>query len=346
MNEINNLIYDDEKTISLVHLCTYIMGKWKLMIIAAVVLAILGGGLSYIKNSRVPEKSGSVLSLEEAEASFATKEEFAVAQNKIAKIEEYKQNVEERDYYLENSVKIKLNPNGFYEGTVTYAVSGADEQDVLKNVAFLKGSLLSEENFVKMAEALNDTKDTALLKEVVEEETEYLTNGAEVVIKAFHYEKEECEKMLEYLKKDIPNVELVGEQISTKLDNALIGFSTDMVNVKNNMYDSMKSIENGMSALEKTYYEMLENPDVIKEPVAVVEPSIDLKLVIIAAVAGVFCVAGLDGVFYLFSGLVHTKEELESWIAVPVVNMESEVEMNATMLAGIVGERNGIDESL
>ena len=169
------------------------------MVVAGVILAIAAGGFSYMKSSKAAETSAKVLSLKEVEDSFDTEDAFVAAKNKIEKINEYKQNLKEREYYLENSIKIKLDPNGYYEGTVTYAVSGADEQDVLKNAALLKGSLLSEENFVKMAEALNDTKDTVLLKEVVEEETEYLTNGAEVVVKACHYEKEECEKMLEYL---------------------------------------------------------------------------------------------------------------------------------------------------
>lgn len=340
MNENKSLIYDDEKAISLISLCLYLLSKWKLMVVAGVVLAIAAGGFTYMESSKAAKASVKELSIEEVEASFATEDALMAAKNKIEKINEYKQNLEEREFYLENSIMIKLDPNGYYEGKLTYVVSGVDEQEVLKNAALLKGMILSEENFEKITEALNDTKDTALLKEVVVDETVYITNCAEVVVKARHYEKEECEKILEYLKKDIPNVELVGEQINIKLDNSLIGFSTDMINAKNAMYDSMKNLENSMSALEKTYYEMLENPDVIKEPVVVVEPSVDLKLVTIAAVAGVFCVSGLYGVFYLLGGLVHTKEELESWIAVPVVNMESKMEMNATMLAGIVGERN------
>lgn len=340
MNENKSMIYDDEKTISLIDLCLYLLSKWKLMVVAGVVLAITAGGFTYMKSSKAAETSVKVLSLEEVEASFDTEDALMAAKNKIEKINEYKQNLEEREFYLENSIKIKLDPNGYYEGIVTYVVSGADEQEVLKNAALLKGSLLSEENFEKMAEALNDTKNTALLKEVVIEETVYLTDSAEVIVKARHYEKEECEKMMEYLKKDIPNVELVGEQINIKLDNSLIGFSTDMINAKNTMYDSMKNLENGMSAVEKTYYEMLENPDAVKEPAEDVEPSVDLKMVIIAAFAGAFCVAGLYGLFYLFSGLIHTKEELESWITIPVVNKETDMEMNATMLAGIVGERN------
>lgn len=340
MNEINNLIYDDEKTISLVHLCTYIMGKWKLMIIAAVVLAILGGGLSYIKNSRVPEKSGSVLSLEEAEASFATKEEFAVAQNKIAKIEEYKQNVEERDYYLENSVKIKLNPNGFYEGTVTYVVSAADEKEILKAVTLLKSEILSEESFEKMAEELDEEKDPALLKEIVTDKTVYYETGAEVSIRALHYEKEECEKMLEVLKKNFPDVELIDAQVKTGSDYALISFSSDMLNARNAAYDAMKSVENGMSDKEKTYYELLENPDAVQEPVEAVKPSVDIKMAILAAFLGAFCVAGVYGVIYLFSGYVHTKEELQSWVAMPVLEVGNNLEMLAAMLAGIAGEYN------
>lgn len=340
MNENKNLIYDDEKTISLVHLCMYIMGKWKLMIIAAIVLAILSGGLSYIKSSKIPEQSGKVLSLEEAEASFSTEDEFTAVQNKIAKIDEYEQNVEERDYYIENSVKIRLNPNGFYEGTVTYVVSAADEKDILKAVTLLKSELLSEESFEKMAEELTEAKDPALLKEVVTEKTEYYETGAEVIIKARHYEKEECEKMLEVLKKDLPDVELIDAQVKTSSDYALISFSSDMLNARNTAYDAIKTIENGMSDKEKIYYELIENPNAVQEPVEAAKPSVDIKMAILAAVLGVFCVAGVYGVIYLFSGYVHTKEELQSWVDIPVLETGDNLEMLAAMLAGIAGEYN------
>ena len=340
MNENKNLIYDDEKIISPIHLCTYIMGKWKLMIITAVVLAILGGALSYIKSGKAPEQSESILSLEEVEASFVTEEEFSAAQNKIAKIKEYKQNIEERDYYLENSVKIKLDPNRFYEGTVTYVVSGSEEKDVLKAVTLLKSEILSEESFEKMAEELDEAKDPALLKEVVTEKTEYYETVAEVLVKVRYYEKEKCEKMLEVLKKDLPNVELTDAQVKTSSDYALISLNSDMLNARNAAYDAIITIENGMSDKEKTYYELLENSDVVQEPVEAAKPSVDIKMAILAAFLGAFCVAGVYGLIYLFSGYVHTKEELQSWVAMPILEVGDNLEMLAAMLAGIAGEYN------
>ena len=68
VNENKNLIYDDEKTISLVDLCFYLLSKWKLMVIAAIILAIIAGGFTYMKSSKASENSGEVLSLEELEA--------------------------------------------------------------------------------------------------------------------------------------------------------------------------------------------------------------------------------------------------------------------------------------
>ena len=340
VNEKKNLIFDDEKTISLIDLCLYLLRKWKVMVIAAVVLAIVAGGFTYVKSASETAQTAEELSLEEIEASFPTEDELAAAKNKIAALEEYKQNVEERDYYLENSVKAKLNPNGFYEGTVTYVVSAEDEEDVLKTVTRLKSEIFSEENFERMAEELTQTKDASLLKEVVTEETEYYLTGAEVVIKACHYDQEECEKMLEVLKKNIPGVELIDTQVRTNSDYTLMKLSSDMLNERNTAYDAMKSLENGMSELEKAYYELLTNPDAVKEPVETAAPSVDIKMVIVAAFLGAFCVAGFYGVLYHFSGYVHTKEELESWVDMPVLEVEENLEMLAAMLSGIAGEKN------
>lgn len=340
VNENKNLIYEDEKTISLIDLCIYLLCKWKLMVIVAVVLAVIAGGVTYVSSSKAAEDSVKALSLEKIEASFATEDALIAAQNKIAKIEEYKQNVEEIDYYLKNSVKIKLNPNRFYEGIASYVVSAGSEKEILETVAILKNAIFSEDTFEKMAEDLTETKDIALLKEVVGIETEYLTTGAEVVVKVCHYAQEECQKMLDILPETLANVKLIDAQVKTKSDYTLMNFSGDMLNARNTAYDTMKSLENGMSELEITYYEMLKNPNEVKESVQKSEASVDLKTVIIAAFLGAFCVAGFYGVFYLFSGYVHTKEELESWVDMPVLDAEENLEMNATILAGIAAENN------
>ncbi len=348
MNENKVIICDDEKTISLIDLCCYVLGKWKIMIIAAVVLAVVAGGFSYLKSGKEAETAATtetkVLSFEKVEDSFETEDALEAAQNKIIRIEKYQKNLEERDYYLENSVKVKLDPNRFYEGTATYVITGDDEKSVLKSVALLENQILSEETFEKMAENLSETKDIALLKEVVTVKSEQHMSGAKVVVKVVHYEQEECKKMLETLPEDSASVELIDAQVNTKNDLGLMSFSSDVLNERNGVYDAIKSLENGMSELEKAYYELLNGSELSMETepemVQTSKASVDLKIVIVGAVLGAFAVAGLYGVYYLFSGYVHTKEELESWISAPVLNMGSDLEMNATMIAGIVGERN------
>lgn len=346
MNENKVLIYEEEKTISLVDLCFFVLSKWKLMVITAVVLAVVAGGFTYVKSGKdaktANETVTKVLSLEEAEASFTTEDELTVMQIKIDRIEECKQSLEERNYYLENSVKLKLNPNKYYEGTATYAVQGNDEKDVLKAAALLEDQILSEDTFEAMVAQLAEATDVALLKEVVKVKTEHYVSGAEVTVTVMHYDKEECLKMLEVLPKTSTDIELINAQVNTKSDYALMSLRGDVLYARNAVYDTLKSLENGMSELEKTYYDLLNNSDAVieTEPVQEVKASVDLKLVIIAAFLGAFAVTGLYGVYYLFSGHVHTKEELESWISAPVLNMESDLEMNATMLAGILGEKN------
>lgn len=351
MNNKYNQIYEDEKTINLIDLCLSVLKKWKLMVAAAVLLAVIAAGLTYMKSSK-DYKANQAITTEEALSNIElTEEEEKAFQIKLDKIEEYQENVQERDYYRENSVKVKLNPNGFYQGSAVYVISADSSTDVLKNIEFCKAAVFVEENFEELSEMLSEETDAALLKEVVFSAEEIYTTEAKLIFKVQHYNQDDCEKMLDYIKEKMEEISLnlknedleanvqidcISAQVQTISDTGLMKLSSDILNARNSAYEEKTKLLNGMSENEKALYDATDEKetDNVETTVMLEKPSIDLKLTVLAAFLGAFLVAGVYAVLYLFDGAVHTKEELESWTNIPVFGTDNSIEMLGTMIAG------------
>lgn len=347
MSENYNQIYYDEKTINLIDLCSNILKKWRTMVIIAFVLAVAAAGFTYLKSNKEYDANKNLTTSEVVGKMELTEEEEEAFQVKLARIKEYQENVDERDYYLANSIKVKLNPNGFYQGKAIYIFSAGSNAEVLKTVESCKAEVFTEDNFAALSGMLFEKADVALLKEVVFTEEEYYTAEAKVELIVQHYNQEDCEKMLEFMVEKMEEslkslydkgVKVDSECIDAKVklvnDYDLMKLSSDMMDARTSAYDALKNLENSMSDKEKQLYMMDYESETVEEVLLMQKPSVDLKIVIIAAFLGAFAVAGIYAVIYLFSGVVHTKDELESWTNIPVFDMKESIEMLGAMLTG------------
>lgn len=358
MNENKKLIFEDEKTLNLLDAFFYLLGKWKVMVAAAVILAVLAGGLSFVKSNRAYQASLESATVEAAVIELP-EEELDNYLAKAAKIEEYEQNVAERDYYLENSIRVKLDPNGFYEGTAAYIFSSEKSSDAVEAAEYCKMEVLKADNLEALAKELSEETDPAMLNEVAFfEEKDLKADTAEtvkVVLKTQHYNEADCDQMLSFLtdKMDAAMESLRAQGNSAKMvsvtpnvgitsDSSKMNVSADMVNARSIAYDNWLAAKESLSETEKAFYEQEKNKENPEEDAAAEEvlpeaakPSVSMKLVVVGAAAGVFLAAAYYAVVYLFGGQVHNKEELESWLAVPVLDAHSSMEVTAAMVASM-----------
>lgn len=356
MSENKKLIFQDEKTINLLDACFYLLGKWKVMTAAAVIMAVLAGGFSFVKSNKAYQAAKSQVS-SVTEAVEMTAEEKVAYQKKLTTIEEYQQYVKETDYYLENSIKAKLDPNGYYEGTATYIFSVESGAAALETAEYCKAEVLNAKNLDELSKKLTETVDAAMLSEVVFfEESEQTAESVEtvrLVWKTQHYTEADCETMLTFIEekmqealKDLSvretNVKVTGIEPSITLasDVEMMSASTDMLNARNSVYENLTAVQESLTETEKAFYvqeqkkESSEKEEILEEILPETEePSVSKKLVLVGAAAGVFLAAAYYAVIYLFDGKVHNKEELESWLAVPVLNAEKSIDVAAAMLA-------------
>lgn len=370
MSEKFNQIFEDEKTISLIGLCVYALNKWKIMVLAAVLMAVAVGGFTYVKSAqqaKINERKEEPAISENAKESVRTKMEM---------IEGYEQTIAEYEYYYANSIKLKIDFNNIQQGKIVYVASAESSADTLKAATLWENFLVSEERMQALASMLSEPANEAMLREVVEISTAYGKDDTPTVkendeteimvhvvnelhetkleVMVSHYNREDCETMLTFFEKQIEdykkmlqdqnldvNLKLVSAGMMVSADPTLADLRKDTLSAKLSAYDEILKIEKELTAEQKAYYQYINELEKAEENIqtaAPASPSVNVKLAVLGGCAGGFLVAALYMVLYLFSGRVHGKEELESWMNIPVMDSASGGDMLVAEIAGIAAK--------
>lgn len=157
-NEVN----DDEKFISIWDMIFYLLHRWKFIVIAVVIGAVLAGGLTFAK-SYADAKKGTAG--KGAETVTLTPDEMAAMEIRLETIEEYLTNIKEYDGYLQNSIRMKLDPNGYYEGSIRYLFIAENSADALKALNACYQQVFSSESYEELSGLLKDQPTEAALRE-------------------------------------------------------------------------------------------------------------------------------------------------------------------------------------
>ena len=120
-----------EETLSLTDIIAYILHHWKPIIILSVVFMVLVGGLlsyrdySAIQNKYVDETYSTM-------TRDLTESQISNAQQFYKRYQTYKQRIADNQFYLDNSLKMKIDPNKVSVYTVQYLVS-SDYQGIINS---------------------------------------------------------------------------------------------------------------------------------------------------------------------------------------------------------------------
>lgn len=355
MKEIRSNEFEDEKSISVVDLLLYVFHRWKRMAIVAVFLAflmILGGVFNSYKGYRSLKNDSQISPIQ------LTKEEMQSFYEKSMSMSVYEDIVKAYQIYLEESILCRLDPNGFYKGSLNYLLSLESEEEYIGAEAICESEILDTESYEQVAKAMGEDAAVSKIEEVIELSTERVASENNLLMRisvtAMCDTEEGCQKMLDSLAKVVEAADFSGirgsighaQKLSEKIvftsDSALIVKKQEIINAKNAADTELTTLKNSLTEDQKIYREWLEAEDTdVSEPEF--ELSVNWKYVIIAALAGAFSVAGLYACIYLFDGRIHSKEELESQVKVPVFGMvgdgskENAPEMIVTLLAGHLG---------
>ncbi len=164
MNEYNNNYYSDDVEIDLVDMIFYFLKKWKVLILAIIVGAIVGAGFAALRASRTETVVTELPSVEEI-----SKDDYDIDESSIDSMvaaSNFRKEYLLQRTYNENSIFMQLDPNGFYRGTLRYFVT-ADTDDIYE-LASVYGALLYEDGlFQEVADAAGFDCDPSYMRELL-----------------------------------------------------------------------------------------------------------------------------------------------------------------------------------
>lgn len=355
MNENLNEMYADEKSISIMDLLLYVLRQWKKMVIAAVVLTLIVVLAGILKSYKVYQ---SLKNHPQNALVELTEEELQDYNDKLLSMTVYEDSIKAYQTYIDESILCKLDPNGFYKGTLNYVIQLESEEEYVSAKAICESEILGTESFEQVAKALGEDASVSKIDEVIGLTTERVASENKILmsvrITAMYDTEEGCQTMLDSLSKRMEAVDLsvisstagsvqkLSEKIILTSDSSLIGKKQDVLNAKNTAVVNLANVKNSFTENQKRYQEWLELEETEASEPEFVLP-IPWKYAIVAALAGAVVVAGFYTCVYLFDGRIHSKEELESYMRVPVFDLAGDSgkgntpEMLAMLLAGHLG---------
>lgn len=342
----------DEIEIDLLDLMRGFLGQWKQIVVIALVGAILAGGYSYVKS----RNAAAALPVTEVDLDGSSTDDSL---KKIELTDEEQQAIDSAillqseitalEDYIENSVRMKMDPYHKNRVLLLYSIEDADRQTLRKAQEcysnFLTGGGLADA--VRKIDKSFQKMDSIYLAELVAV-TQVSDNDSRVVAdgqqkdetKLFYVEASgEDEKMTKQLSEDmskaledyIPKVKqicgdhklkLLTSTHSVRIDNDLQTWQQDRRNLLNSDRTNLKTMTDAMSDQQRAVLNLksaVEKDEKQEEVSAEVQGGVSKKYLLLGLVAGIFLYACLYGCWYIFRKDIRTAGEFKSYYTIPLL---------------------------
>ena len=279
MNREYVFLNEEEREIDLADMFFYLLGKWRILIIA-VMVGILVGFCFYLLKSRHEEPvSGNVIS-EEYETTPETLS--CMEQALYYRIMYFQQSVYHQESYI-----MQMNPKAVYTGVVEYYLSAGDYTNLISERC--QNIINDQELLAELQEILGVKKDMQYLQELLGCSTtvnntvsvaENVSPYSVVTYTVFFVDENVCAAMLEALQEKVEE-EMEGyqekyglydyEAISKfveirRIDNFASAQKTD-VDSLNTYISGYTKLENELSSEDRAYYDAVYLPNGLKEAI-------------------------------------------------------------------------------
>lgn len=359
MNENMYNNYEDDMEIDLVDLLFYLLKKWRSLIVAIVIGAILGAGLYVVKNHQQQAEQAAqeaeLLKNDEDEA-FDEKD-YNISKDTKVNMDiayQYRQLYNKQLEYNQKSIIMQLDPNAVYAGVLEYHISAGNNTGLLGEVY---QNILNEDDVLEELKDASGFKcETPYIKEVVSSWTsddnaafinvnsngENVEKHSFVTYRVVSTNQKSCEKMLQVLRERVEALQTENEEtygsygvsevssaISQVTDTTYLNAQRDNVDRLSNYLSTMKNAESNFSDDEKTYYtnkylakEYVDSDNAEEAKAALleeVEPVSKVKWLAIGVILLVMVWGGYYVIRYLLDQRIKTVSELQNTYHLPII---------------------------
>lgn len=336
MNQNNNY----EQEIDLKDLMFAVLRKWRLILAAAILFAVLLGGFKVVKGFGQMRDEAYVAENQKAYAE--SMEQYEMTKGRLEKeIENIETNIQDQQNYRENSILMNINPYDVYVETVSYYVGtdyvilpGMSYQNPDTSASILKGYMNIAQNGEMYNYVLGKMKDSMnlrYLKELVTIEVDY--DNCMLDIRVIGDTKERVSEVMSYIRESIENS---GEKMTEAIGMHSINVvdESSFVSVDLELDKKQKEFSVTMDQLDTSLTEKTEELKGLEEPANTLMNSASVmksgvKYAILGGVLGAFLVVFFVCVAFLMSDRLVSARELKRRYGVPVLGVFNRQERGA-----------------
>ncbi len=290
MNENYNYSYEDEAEINLIDLIFYLLNQWKMLIVAVLIGAVIGGAIYVVKKSSA-DKAAAALEAEMEDAKTGVeddetveelKEQYQITEDVESNMElayQYRQLYRKQLEYNQNSPIMMMNPSAVYSGGLEYYVSAEYDTGM---VALLYQNILSESGIL---EELKDAADLPYKEQYIRElvscsvsrendssvninsDVQNVYRTAVITFTVNAPSEVECEQMLQVIRDKVSEIDQqcldtyedysmtpVNDSINLVASSDYLSRQKSNTDQLNTYRNTMTNLENGFTEDEKAYY--------------------------------------------------------------------------------------------
>lgn len=281
-NTYNN--YEDDMEIDLIDMMFYLLRKWRSLVVAIVIGALLGTGLYMVKNhqQKAEQAAQEAELLKNDEDETFDEKDYNISKDTKVNMDiayQYRQLYNKQLEYNQKSIIMQLDPNEVYAGVLEYYISAGNNTGLLGE---LYQNILNEDDVLEELKNASGFKcETPYIKELISSWTsddnaafinvnsnaDNVEKHSFVTYRVVSTNQESCEKMLQVLRTRTEGLQTeyeeiygaygvteVSSAISQVTDTTYLNAQRDNVDRLNNYLTTMKNAESAFTDEEKTYY--------------------------------------------------------------------------------------------
>lgn len=280
---------EGEVQIDIVNLFHYILKKWRIVVIAMLVLGVVAD-LYYVKESS--SNAAAVESQTIEEDSIETQIKNAkenLTEDEIQQVDRvytmyaynedsYQENAE----YLDSSLLMQLNPEEIPTVQLNYQISRNISEEEIRNIMTMyESALLDEISCADIVDVIGKKYKNTAVKELVSI-TDNVNNNSVILqnvesgvlnIRIYALEEKQCEKIADVIKKRMQayteqlqqvfgefSVQNISEQYYLSSDSTVSTQKMNVVSAMNSAYSYMNNVTNVFTEDQLTYFNLLTKP--------------------------------------------------------------------------------------
>lgn len=316
-----------EREINLLDMFWDICLKWRLILSAAVLFAVVMGSLSYYTSVKKLEKSQSDIKVDTIE----NIELDEISKAKVNGYTEYYKLYLEQEKFNKSSKLMNLENNELYVGTISFYIDNkflVEFPTIQKNnningiLAEYKAALDSEEfknGVLQETEGYINENDVYEIVDQLGSES----YGNILVVNVCAVDKNSCMELLEKINnKIVSTIQVVteefgeheiikiGNQYSVIDDSKLLDYQKKNIDKLNGFIATLESIDAKLTDQERLYIDLLYNNEVAKEPESIT-PVVSKKMVVIGFIGGAAIIFFVAALIYLFNTKIRVEDDIE-----------------------------------